>query len=130
MSARTEPRFTRDIDRVVDVPDDAATESLLRELGARGYPLVAAVEQLADSRLATARLASPAEPEGELIVDLLLARDDVSRPQDVADLRALCAVATTSDPVIARETATPISDRGFARGRDLVAALDELVIAP
>lgn len=165
VSARTQPRFTRDIDLVVDLPDDAAAESLLRELAGRGYPIVAAVEQLAAERLATARLASPVAPAGELIVDLLfassgveqeivahsealelleelvvpvartadllalklLARDDVTRPQDSADLRALLAVATASDLAAARETAALIMRRGYARGRDLLASLERLV---
>jgi len=167
VSARTEPRFTRDIDLVVDVGDDAGAEALLRALYGRGYQLVAAVEQLATERLATARLASPAAPEAELIVDLLfassgveheiaeqgealrvledlvipvartgdlialklLARDDVTRPLDLADLRALRGVATAADLAIARDTAALITERGFARGRDLVAALDALTDA-
>lgn len=164
VSARTEPRFTRDIDLVVDVPDDAAAESLLRDLAGRGYPVVAAVEQQATERLASARLASPAVPEGELIVDLLfassgveheiaahsealevleqlvvpvartgdlvalklLARDDVTRPQDWADLRALIAVASVEDLATARQTIGLIVARGYARGRDLLESLDKL----
>jgi len=167
VSVRTEPRFTRDIDLVVDVGDDAGAEALLRELAARGYRLIAAVEQLAAERLATARLASPTAPEAELIVDLLfassgveheiaeqgevlrvledlvmpvartgdlialklLAQDDVTRPLDAADLRALRAVATAADLAIARDTAALITARGFARGRDLLAALDALADA-
>lgn len=164
VSARSEPRFTRDIDLIVDVPDDAAAESLLRDLGGRGYVLVAAVEQQATGRLATARLASPAAPEAELIVDLLfassgveheiaarsdalelldelvvpvartgdlvalklLSRDDVTRPQDAADLRALLSVSTAADLATARETVALIVERGYARGRDLLASLDRL----
>ncbi len=164
VSARAEPRFTRDIDLVVDVADDAAAESLLRHLAGRGYRLVAAVEQVAPARLATARLASPAAPAGELIVDLLfassgvereiaarseplelleelvvpvartgdllalklLSRDDATRPQDHADLRALLSVATPADLATAREAAALIVQRGYARGRDLVALIERL----
>ncbi|CAA9523795.1 MAG: hypothetical protein AVDCRST_MAG67-3898 [uncultured Solirubrobacteraceae bacterium] len=165
VSARTEPRFTRDVDLVVAVPDDAAAEGLLAELGGRGYVIVAAVEQLAAGRLATARLASPSTRDDELIVDLLfassgiegeiaaraealevlsqlvvpvarvgdllalklLARDDDVRPLDAADLRALRSVAGADDLGLAREAAELIQRRGYARGRDLVAALDELL---
>lgn len=165
VSARTEPRFTRDIDLVVDVGDDAAAEALLRGLAGRGYALVAAVEQQATGRLATARLASPVVPGGELIVDLLfassgveheiaarsealelleglvvpvartgdllalklLARDDVSRPQDLGDIRALRSVASAADLAIARETVALIMQRGYARGRDLLTSLDALI---
>lgn len=167
VSARTEPRFTRDVDLVVGVPDDGTAEAVLRDLTARGYALVTAVEQLAASRLATARLTSPVARDGDLIVDLLfassgvepeiaaraeplemleglvvpiarigdllalklLARDDLARPQDVADLCALRAAATADDLALARETAALITDRGFSRGRDLAAALDDLVAA-
>ena len=165
ISARTQPRFTRDVDLVVSVADDRAAEALLGDLARRGYGLVASVEQVAVERLATARLASPVAPGDELIVDLLfassgvepeiaaraealalledlvvpvartgdllalklLARDDASRPQDAVDLRALREVATADDLALARETAQLITARGFARGRDLVAALDALL---
>jgi predicted nucleotidyltransferase len=73
VSARTEPRFTRDVDLVVAVSDDASAERILRDLVGRGYVLVATVEHVAASRLATARLASPVAPGRELIVDLLFA---------------------------------------------------------
>lgn len=164
VSARTEPRFTRDVDLVVAVPDDAAAEHLLSELRTHGYVLVAAIEQLAADRLATARLASPSTSDDELIVDLLfassgveaeiaaraedlevlpglvvpvarvgdllalklLSRDDDVRPLDAADLRALRSVAGADDLTLARRTVMLIQRRGYARGRDLVAALDEM----
>ncbi|HVF77832.1 MAG TPA: nucleotidyl transferase AbiEii/AbiGii toxin family protein [Solirubrobacteraceae bacterium] len=165
VSSRTEPRFTRDVDLVVAVPNDAAAEGLLNELRTHGYSLVAAVEQLAANRLATARLASPSTSDDELIVDLLfassgveveiaaraellevlpglvvpvarigdllalklLSRDDAVRPLDAADLRALCSVARPDDLALARETAMLIQRRGYGRGRDLLAALDDLL---
>jgi hypothetical protein len=77
VSARTEPRFTRDVDLVVAVPDDDAAEGLLEGLAGRGYVIVAAVEQIAAGRLATARLASPAASSEELIVDLLFASSGI-----------------------------------------------------
>jgi len=165
VSARTEPRFTRDVDLVVDVPDDAAASGLVRELAVHGYAMVTAVEQLAAERLATARLTSPVGDGGDLIVDLLfassgaeseiaaraedlelleglvvplaqtgdllalklLARDDATRPQDAADLLALRAVADADDLALARRTVKLIAERGFSRGRDLEAALDDLL---
>jgi|GEM_PF-1826033 len=56
----------------------------------------------------------------------LLARDDETRPQDLADLRALWAVATEADMIAARDAARLISERGFDRDRDLLAAPDDL----
>ena len=166
VSARAEPRFTRDIDAAVMVENDADAEGLVRALIADGYELLAAVQQDETGRLATVRLSSP--PGGEVVVDLLfassgiepeiarsaepteivpgltlpiattghlialklLARDDQSRPQDLADLRALRAVATPEDLAAADRAARLISSRGFNRGRDLTAALKEVRESP
>ncbi len=166
VSARAEPRFTRDIDAAVMVENDADAEGLVRALVADGYELLAAIEQDETGRLATVRLSSP--PGGEVVVDLLfassgiepeiarsaepteivpgltlpiattghlialklLARDDQSRPQDLADLRALRAVASPEDLAAADRAARLISSRGFNRGRDLTAALKEVGESP
>ncbi len=56
VSARAEPRFTRDIDVALSVASDEAAESMLFGLQNRGYTLVATVEQEHVNRLATARL--------------------------------------------------------------------------
>lgn len=167
ISARADPRFTRDADLVVSVADDDGAEQVLRELMARGYVLVATVEHDEAHRLATARLASPVAPDEQLIVDLLfassgvepeiaaraeplevldglvvpvaavgdllalklLSRDDATRPQDAADIRTLFVTAADDDLALARATAALITGRGYARGRDLVAALDALLLA-
>jgi hypothetical protein len=165
VSARVEPRFTRDADLVVSVPDDDGAEQVLRELLAVGYRLLSTVEHDVAKRLATARLASPAAPDEDLVVDVLfassgvepeiaaraqplevldglvvpvaalgdllalklLSRDDDTRPQDGPDLRALRAAATPADVALARQTVALIADRGYARGRDLAAALQALL---
>ena len=64
---------------------------------------------------------------GHLIAIKILARDDETRPQDLADLRALVRSAGLADLSLAREAAALIEARGFNRGRDLRRALDELV---
>lgn len=69
VSVRARPRLTRDVDLAVGVESDADAEALVRDLRARGYEIVALVEQEAVDRLATARLVSP---EG-VVVDLLFA---------------------------------------------------------
>lgn len=167
VSARTEPRFTRDLDLAVAALDDAIAEDLVRSMTARGFRIAAVVEQEAVGRLATARLVAPGEPDTGVLVDLLfassgieveiarhaeplevfsgviapvartghlialklLSRDDVRRPLDAADLRALLGVASERDLSLARESIELITDRGFSRGRDLVAAFDSLVAA-
>lgn len=162
VSARAEPRFTRDIDVAVIVDNDADSEGLVRSLLAGRYRLLASVEHDGTGRLATVRLACPVgdgnvvvdllfassgiEPEvtqaaemteivsglslpiattGHLIALKLLARDDQTRPQDLMDLRALMKVATASDRALARESVRLIAERGYDRGRDLMAALEE-----
>jgi predicted nucleotidyltransferase len=166
VSARAEPRFTRDIDVAVSVTNDADGEALARSLIADGYQLIASVEQDEDGRLATVRLACP--PGGDVVVDLLfassgieaeiadaaelteivpglsmpiattghlialklLARDDATRPQDLADLRALRAIATDADLGTTRQAIALISARGYDRGRDLPAALNDIAQLP
>lgn len=75
VSARAEPRFTRDVDVAVAVDGDAAAEHLVRELTARGYVLVATVEHGPSGRLATARLEAPVP--APVVVDLLFASSGV-----------------------------------------------------
>lgn len=68
----------------------------------------------------------PVASLGHLVALKLLARNDL-RPQDSADLRALVDVAEERDLAIARAAVGLIQQRGFARGRDLDAALAELI---
>ncbi len=68
----------------------------------------------------------PVASLGHLVALKLLARNDL-RPQDSADLRALVDVAEERDLVVARAAVGLIQQRGFARGRDLDAALAELI---
>ena len=77
VSARAVPRFTRDLDLAVAVPHDKAAEALVASLVARGYAVVAVVEQTAVSRLATVRLVPPGESEQGVVVDLLFASSGI-----------------------------------------------------
>jgi hypothetical protein len=76
VSARAEPRFTRDIDVAVLVRDDADSEYLVRSLLAQRYRLLASVEQQQTGRLATVRLACPVG-DGDVVVDLLFASSGI-----------------------------------------------------
>jgi predicted nucleotidyltransferase len=103
VSARCEPRTTRDVDLAVGAVDDQEAESLVRELGSRGYVVLSSVEQDATGRLATVRLRPPgAGPQGA-VVDLLFAssgieREVVERAEVLAILRGVEApVARTGD---------------------------------
>ncbi|MGH3615928.1 MAG: nucleotidyl transferase AbiEii/AbiGii toxin family protein [Pseudonocardia sp.] len=168
VSARAEARFTRDVDLVVVVRDDAEAESLVGRLLQTGHRLTASIEQTATGRLATVRLIPPgvtddgtvadllfassgieheivaaAQPleivpgltvpvasTGHLIALKLLARDDETRPMDAADLRALRAVAGDAELAVAGAAVGLITTRGYARDRDLAAALSALVGDP
>jgi hypothetical protein len=163
VSARTEPRFTRDADLAVASASDAEAEALIHDLRARGYGIEAVVEQQAVGRLATVRLTlanapapvidllfassgieseivAEAEPldllqdfrigvatTGHLIALKILSRDDVTRPQDLVDLRALLRVATSDELARARQALTMITTRGFHRSRELLVELEKLV---
>ena len=73
VSVRVEPRFTRDIDLVVAVADDAAAEALVGDLQAAGFTLKVSLEQRALGRLAAVRVVPPGQREEGIVVDLLFA---------------------------------------------------------
>ena len=162
VSARTEPRFTRDIDLALAVADDADAEELVRALLASGYRVLASLEQEAVGRLATVRLEAPGEGSAGVVIDLLFASSGVesevvlaadllevfpglplrvargghllalktlsnspTRPQDPVDIAALLRDATAADLQEARQVTDLIMARGYHRGRDLFALLDE-----
>lgn len=156
VSARCDPRFTRDVDIAVVANTDEQAEALIRALAAHGLQIDRLVEQEAVGRLAMARLST----EDGLSVDLLIASSGIEteivtnaesleivrgvrllvartghlialkllsvapgRETDVADLRNLASIASEDEWNLASEAVTQIHERGFARGRDLVAEL-------
>lgn len=166
VSARTEPRFTRDADLAVAVANDAQAEALVHTLRTLDYRIESVVEQRAVGRLATVRLVRGPAPRapvvdllfassgietevvteaevlellprlsmrvattGHLIALKVLSRDDVARPQDLVDLRALLRVATEAELDRARRALALIAARGFHRGRNLIADLNGLLSA-
>jgi predicted nucleotidyltransferase len=79
VSARAEPRFTRDVDLAVAVSDDRDAEQLVRRFAATGHRAVTTVEQEAAGRLATVRLAAHPPQAAALFVDLLFASSGIER---------------------------------------------------
>lgn len=71
VSVRVEPRFTRDIDLAVAVPDDEAAEALIAAFQAVDFSLALSLEQQAVDRLAAVRLQPADEPPEGIVVDLL-----------------------------------------------------------
>jgi len=162
VSARVEPRFTRDIDLALAVSDDAMAEALVHRLVGLGYGILASLEQEQVGRLATVRLEAPAEGPAGVVVDLLFASSGAEgevvrgadvlevlpglrvpvarrghllalkllserpeRPQDLVDIVALLRDATPADLEDTRQMAALISQRGYARGRDLPSSLEQ-----
>lgn len=160
VSARTEPRFTRDLDFAVAVENDSKAEEYVYRMRQLGYELSAALEKMSHSQLSTVRLrrggrgplvdllfaatgieseiVAAAEPleivsgldasvarVGHLIAMKLISRNDELRPQDLQDLHQLSRVADAVEWTRAEEAVHLITKRGFARNRDLLAALRE-----
>ena len=71
-------------------------------------------------------LTIPVARTGHLIALKILSRDDVRRPQDLVDLRALLRVASPPELSLTRQSLSLISERGYHRGRDLMAEMDRL----
>jgi hypothetical protein len=98
VSVRTEPRLTRDADLAVLVADDRDAESLVRDLQARGWRVLAAIEQDVAERLATVRLAVAGEDAHGAVVDLLFASSGIE-PEVVAEAESIEVVPGFSIPV-------------------------------
>ena len=73
VSARCDPRFTRDVDIAVMVDSDERAEALVHALASRGMRIVSLVEQESVGRLAMARLAT----DDGLSIDLLIASSGI-----------------------------------------------------
>lgn len=77
VSARTEPRLTRDIDIAIAVADDNEAETVVKDLTNGGYRIVAVVEQKRTGRLATARLVPPGSKAESAVLDVLFASSGI-----------------------------------------------------
>src|SRR5207249_2288205 len=62
VGARSEPRFTRDVDFVVAVDRDDEAEKVVYALSRHGYSVDAVIEHRSARRLATARLRHRSQP--------------------------------------------------------------------
>jgi predicted nucleotidyltransferase len=99
VSARAEPRFTRDVDVAVAVAGDDEAEATISRLTARGYRLIAMTEQDAVGRLATVRLVPTGTgDEGDIVVDVLFASSGIE-PEIAAAAEAVELVPGLVVPV-------------------------------
>jgi predicted nucleotidyltransferase len=80
VAARTEPRFTRDLDFAISVDSEHEAETTVSEFRQLGYAIQTVLENTAKQRLSTVRLRrSPRSP----IIDLLFAASGIE-PEAVA----------------------------------------------
>ncbi len=89
VSARTEPRFTRDVDLAVAVPDDSAVDRLILLATHRGYRAFSLLQHDVAKRIATVRLRSDRG-----VLDLLFASSGIEAEvvRDAEDLELLPGV--------------------------------------
>lgn len=97
VGARTEPRFTRDLDLVVAVENDSVAEQLVLSLRKKGYEISAVIEQARTGRLATVRLLP--RTDGRL-VDLLFASSGIEL--DVVDAAELLELSPSLTAPVAK----------------------------
>lgn len=76
VSARTEPRFTRDVDLVVAVADDRQAEAVVRAFSP-GYRVLTTLEHDALRRLAAVRLGRADAAAPAAVLDLLFASSGI-----------------------------------------------------
>lgn len=88
VSARAEPRTTRDVDVAVTTDGDAEAEEVVAALLRRGYRVFAQLEHTDAGRLGAVRLLSPAEPAGGLVVDVMFASSGIE-PEVVQEAEVL-----------------------------------------
>jgi hypothetical protein len=98
VSVRVEPRFTRDIDLAVAVPDDRAAEGLVADLVGAGFGLRLTLEQQALGRLAAVRLLPPGELEEGIVVDLLFSSSGIE-PRICAEAERIEVVSGLVVPI-------------------------------
>jgi predicted nucleotidyltransferase len=124
VSARAEPRTTRDVDIAVAVDGDVEAEVALYRLQVRGFAVVSVVEQAARHRLATARLRSSDQRIRGILVDLLFASSGIE-PELVERAEEIEIVPGLSVPVA--RTGHLLALKALARNdRDRPQDLDDI----
>ncbi len=67
----------------------------------------------------------PVARSAHLLATKVLSRDDAARGQDRVDIRKLLEVCSAADVAAARRTLATITQRGYARRKDLAAELEQ-----
>lgn len=133
VSARAEPRFTRDVDVCVVVDSDQAAERLALTLSGWGYSILAAIDHEYRDRLAAIRLDSPLV--GGVIADLLFAssgvEDDIVEGSDLLEILPGLTVPVAQAAhlvvlkLLSRDASRPQDDMDLRSLRSVLTADDE-----
>jgi len=99
VSARAEPRTTRDVDVAISADGDAAAEQLVYHLQNRGYVVGMLLEQEKTGRIATVRLTR--DSERSVYIDLLFASSGIE-PEIVAAAEELAVLEDVTVRVATR----------------------------
>lgn len=99
VSARAEPRTTRDVDVAISADGDAAAEQLVFHLQSRGYVVGMLLEQEKTGRIATVRLTR--DSERSVYIDLLFASSGIE-PEIVAAAEELAVLEEVTVRVATR----------------------------
>ena len=130
VSARAEPRTTRDVDLAVHVKNDPEAEALVFSLQAAGFRVIAAIEHDRAGRLATVRLQPPTRRMRGAVVDLLFASSGVeeelvSMAERLEILPGLCVPVARTGHLIALKILARDDVRRARDAEDLRALLAE-----
>lgn len=98
VSARAEPRTTRDVDAVVGVRNDAEAESVVFSLQSRGYATRSVLEHQSTGRLATVRFEPTDGRRPVVLVDVLFASSGIE-PEVAAGAERLAVLRGLEVPV-------------------------------
>lgn len=98
VSARAEPRTTRDVDVAVGTDSDLQAEQMVSTLTARGYMIETVLEHKMTGRMSTVRFRAPGVSLRGVLVDLFFASSGVE-PEIVAAAGILELWPGTSAPV-------------------------------
>jgi hypothetical protein len=103
--------------------DDAVVTDLLFASSGIEAEIVVAAEPLE----VFPGIVAPVARSGHLLALKVLARDDLNRPQDLVDARALLVGMPPAELLLARTALDLIAERGFHRHRRLAEALESLL---
>ena len=132
VSARAEPRTTRDVDVAVVVSSDEEAVRIVRRLKNRGYELHTPIEHSEADRLAAVRLIGSGQPE--VYSDLLFASSGIEREVVAASellevVPGLFAPVATTGHLLALKVLALRPDRPHDRPQDLIDIRELLGVA-